>query len=39
MFGARTRVLGVDANLGASLTVGQEGGSHATLFATVGSRF
>ncbi|MFC0677116.1 autotransporter domain-containing protein [Lysobacter korlensis] len=39
LLGARTRVLGVDANLGASLTVGQEGGSHATLFATVGRRF
>lgn len=39
MFGARTRVLGLDANVGASLTVGQEGGRHATLFATFGGGF
>jgi outer membrane lipase/esterase len=39
LFGARTQLFGVDANLGASLTVGQEGGKHATLFATVGGSF
>jgi outer membrane lipase/esterase len=39
LFGARTQLFGVDANLGASVTVGQEGGGHATLFATVGGRF
>lgn len=39
VFGARTRLFGLDANLGSSLTVGQTGGHHATVFATVGSRF
>ena len=39
MFGARTQLFGLDANLGSSLTVNQTGGHHATVFATVGSRF
>lgn len=39
LFGARTQLFGVDANLGASVTVNQEGGNHATLFATVGGSF
>ncbi|CAA9333688.1 MAG: Phospholipase/lecithinase/hemolysin [uncultured Lysobacter sp.] len=39
MVGARTRVLGLDANVGASLTVGQEGGNNTTLFATFGGGF
>ncbi|MCD9027467.1 autotransporter domain-containing protein [Luteimonas sp. BDR2-5] len=38
-FGAQTRVSGLEANLGATLTVGQKGGSHATVFATVGGGF
>jgi outer membrane lipase/esterase len=38
-FGARTRVLGLDANVGASLTAGQDGGNNATAFATLGSSF
>lgn len=39
LFGARTRLLGLDANLGASVTVGQERGNHATVFATAGGSF
>ena len=38
-FGARTAVMGFDANLGSSLTVGQKGGNHATVFATFGGGF
>ena len=38
-FGARTRVLGLETNLGTSLTVGQDGGSNTTVFATVGGNF
>ncbi|KGM55256.1 esterase [Lysobacter daejeonensis GH1-9] len=38
-FGARTQLLGMDANVGTSLTVGQEGGNHATVFASVGMGF
>ncbi|HUH91138.1 MAG TPA: autotransporter domain-containing protein [Lysobacter sp.] len=38
-FGARTRVFGLDANLGSSLTVGQQGGNNTTVFATVGGNF
>jgi len=38
-FGARTQLMGMDANLGTSVTVGQEGGNHATVFATVGMGF
>ncbi|MGY1424060.1 autotransporter domain-containing protein [Lysobacter sp. A289] len=39
MFGARTRVMGLDANIGSSLTLGQQGGHHATVFATMGGTF
>jgi len=39
MFGARTQLFGLDANLGSSLSVGRTGGHDATVFATVGSRF
>ncbi|MGH8084372.1 MAG: autotransporter domain-containing protein [Lysobacter sp.] len=39
MFGARTRLFGLDANLGSSLTVGRTGGHDATVFATVGRQF
>ncbi|TWI09059.1 autotransporter domain-containing protein [Aerolutibacter ruishenii] len=38
-FGARTQLMGMDANLGTSVTVGQEGGNHATVFATMGMGF
>ena len=38
-FGARTRLFGLDANLGSSLTVGQKGGKHATVFATISGGF
>ena len=38
-FGVRTKVLGLDANAGASLTVGQSGGNDATFFLSVGSKF
>ncbi len=37
--GARTRVMGLDANLGTSLTAGQKGGSNTTVFATIGGSF
>ena len=37
--GARTRLFGLDANVGATATVQQGGGNNATVFATVGSRF
>ena len=39
LFGARTQLLGLDANLGASVTIAQGGGNHATVFATVGGSF
>jgi len=39
MFGARTSLFGLDANLGSSLTVGQGEGHHATVFASLGRRF
>ena len=37
--GARTRMLGLDANIGAAVTVEQGGGNNATVFATMGSSF
>jgi outer membrane lipase/esterase len=37
--GARTRMFGLDANIGASATVEQGGGNNASVFATVGSSF
>jgi outer membrane lipase/esterase len=37
--GARTALFGLDANIGASATVQQGGGSNASVFATVGSSF
>ena len=37
--GTRTRLLGLDANLGYQVTFGQEAGSHAAVFATVGKGF
>lgn len=39
LFGARTQVMGMDANVGASLTFAHAGGNDATLFATFGNRF
>ena len=39
VLGARTRLFGLDANLGASLTPGQKGGKDTSLFATFGARF
>ncbi|QNP39808.1 autotransporter domain-containing protein [Lysobacter solisilvae (ex Woo and Kim 2020)] len=38
-FGARTKLFGLDANIGTSVTAGQKGANHATLFATIGSNF
>ena len=38
-FGARTKVFGLDANIGTSVTVGQKGGNNTTVFATVGAGF
>ena len=39
LLGARTTLFGFDANLGTSVTVGQQGGNHATVFATVSAAF
>jgi len=39
LLGARTKVFGLDANVGVSATVGEKQGDHTTLFATVGSSF
>lgn len=39
LLGARTQLLGLDANIGTSVTVGQQGGNHATVFVNVGSSF
>ncbi|MBC7988630.1 MAG: autotransporter domain-containing protein [Luteimonas sp.] len=38
-FGAQTQLFGLDANMGSAVTVGQKGGNHATVFATVGRGF
>lgn len=38
-FGARTRVFGFDADVGASTTINQDGGTDASVFLTVGSAF
>ena len=37
--GARTQVLGLDANVGLSATAAQRNGNNATVFATLGSSF
>ena len=39
LIGARMQLMGLDADVGATATVGQEGGNDATVFVTVGSRF
>ena len=38
-FGARTRLFGLDANIGASVNSGQKGGKHSMVFASVGAGF
>lgn len=38
-FGARTKIMGLDANIGTSLTAGQKNADHATVFVTLGSSF
>jgi outer membrane lipase/esterase len=38
-FGARTRLLGMDANIGASVNSGEKRGKHAMVFASVGAGF
>ena len=39
LLGARTQLLGLDANVGASATFAQEGGNDASVFVTIGNRF
>ncbi|MBT2749143.1 MULTISPECIES: autotransporter domain-containing protein [unclassified Lysobacter] len=39
LLGARTKLFGLDANLGASVTVGQGAGNNTTVFAQIGSGF
>ena len=39
LFGARTQLFGLDANMGTSVTVGQQRGNHATVFVNLGSSF
>ena len=39
LFGARTHLFGMEANVGASATFAQGGGNDATVFATFGNRF
>lgn len=38
-FGVRTRIFGLDANIGASANSGQKGGKHAVAFVSVGGGF
>jgi outer membrane lipase/esterase len=39
LLGARTTLMGLDADVGTSLTFGQAGGNDATVFVSVGNRF
>ena len=39
LFGARSHLLGLEADVGATVTFGQAGGNDASVFATVGNRF
>jgi outer membrane lipase/esterase len=39
LVGARTQLLGLDANVGVSATLAQRNGNDASVFATLGSRF
>lgn len=38
-FGTRTRIFGLDADVGTSLTAGQQNANHATVYVTVGGNF
>lgn len=38
-FGARTKLFGLDANVGASVTTSQKNANHATVFVSVGAGF
>ena len=38
-FGARTQLLGMDANIGATTTVNQGSGTDSSVFVTLGSGF
>ena len=38
-FGARTRLMGLDADIGATTTVNQGSGTDSTIFVTVGGGF
>ena len=38
-FGARTKLFGLDADIGASVNSGQKGGKHSMVFASVGAGF
>ena len=39
LFGVRTQLFGLDANLGASATFNQDGGNNTTVFAQIGRGF
>ena len=39
VLGVRTELFGVDTDIGATASVGQEGGDNATVFVSVGKRF
>lgn len=39
LLGAQSKLFGLDANIGASVTLAQEGGNDATVFATLGKGF
>lgn len=39
LLGAQSKLFGLDANIGASVTLGQEGGNDASVFATLGKGF
>ncbi|RNF85952.1 autotransporter domain-containing protein [Montanilutibacter psychrotolerans] len=39
VLGVQTKLFGLDANLGTSVTVGQEGGNNTTVFASFGAGF
>lgn len=38
-FGARTKLFGLDADIGASVNSGQKGGKHSMVFASIGAGF
>jgi len=39
LFGTRARLLGMEADVGVSTTLGHDGGSNTSLFASIGGRF